>query len=117
MGGLAAQRAGDLYRGVSKRLVERASRDGAVPNGLFPIFRNREELRQSRYLIVICSPKSAVSRWVNEEIKTFKALGREERTLCLIVDGKPNATDKPENWECRSVFAERSDFTSARTGN
>src|SRR5712692_7263851 len=100
----------ETYR-VPKRLVGRASRDGTVPKRLFPIFRDREELptssdlganindglRQSRYMIVICSPKSAVSRWVNEEVKTFKALGREDRILCLIVDGEPNASDRPDS--------------------
>ncbi len=87
-----------------------SSRDGAVPRRLYPIFRDNEELptsadlggninealRQSRYLIVICSPRSAVSRWVNQEITTFKALGREQRILCLIVDGEPNASDNPD---------------------
>jgi len=100
----------ETYR-VPKRLVGRASRDGAVPKRLFPIFRDREELptsadlgeninqalTQSPYLIVICSPKSAVSRWVNEEVKAFKAMGREDRILCLIVDGEPNASDKPNS--------------------
>jgi WD40 repeat protein len=78
-----------------------------VPVRVFPIFRDREELpvsadlgmnivdalRRSRYLIVICSPSAARSRWVNEEIKIFKALGGESRILALIVEGEPNASD------------------------
>ena len=105
-------RALETYR-VPKRLVGTISPlDGRLPARVFPIFRDREELpvsaslpdninyalEQSRYLIVICSPRSAASRWVNEEIKTFKRLGREDRVLALIVDGEPNATaqdDKP----------------------
>ena len=80
----------ETYR-VPARLVGRESRDGKVPKRLFPIFRDREELptssdlgsninealKASRYLIVICSPKSAVSRWVNEEVKAYKALSRK----------------------------------------
>jgi len=105
----------ETYR-VPKRLIGAAGRDGAVPKRAFPVFRDREELpgssdlgqninvalQHSRYLIVICSPRSAQSIWVNEEIKSFKALGREGRVLCLIVDGEPNATDKPgvEAMEC-----------------
>ena len=103
-------RALETYR-VPRRLVGRESRDGAVTRRLYPIFRDNEELptsadlggninealRQSRYLIVICSPRSAVSRWVNQEITTFKALGREQRILCLIVDGEPNASDNPDS--------------------
>jgi outer membrane protein assembly factor BamB len=92
-------------------LVGKAGRDGPVRRTNPPIFRDREELpssaslsdninnalRESRYLIVICSPHAAVSRWVNEEIVYFKSLGREDRALCLIVEGEPNASDKPES--------------------
>ena len=96
----------ETYR-VPRRLVGKESRDGTVPERVFPIFRDREELpvsadlganitqalEESRYLIVICSPHSAQSRWVGEEIKSFKRLGREDRILALIVDGEPNASD------------------------
>ncbi|HEY9282281.1 MAG TPA: toll/interleukin-1 receptor domain-containing protein [Pyrinomonadaceae bacterium] len=99
----------ETYR-VPKRLVGRQTALGPVPPKLFPVFRDREELPgsadlggnisgallRSRTLVVVCSPRSAASRWVNEEIKTFKVLGREDRVLCLIVDGEPNATDRPE---------------------
>jgi WD40 repeat protein len=114
-----------------RRLVGRESRDGTVPPRLFPIFRDREELpvsadlsgninealRESRYLIVICSPRAAQSRWVGEEIKTFKRLGREDRILALIVDGEPNASEgkpgfKPED-EC---FHEAMRYRWSETG-
>src|SRR5436190_262292 len=99
-------RALETYR-VPRRLVGKDSRDGKVPERVYPIFRDREELpvsadlgsninealQESRYLIVICSPRSAQSRWVGEEIKTFKKLGREDRILALIVDGEPNASE------------------------
>jgi eukaryotic-like serine/threonine-protein kinase len=41
----------------------------------------------------VCSPHSAKSIWVNEEIKLFKRLGREDRVLALIVAGEPNASE------------------------
>lgn len=102
-------RAVETYR-VPRKLVGTPGRDGAVPRRLFPVFRDREELpgspdlganitqalETSRHLLVICSPRSAKSLWVNEEIKAFKADKGEDRVLCLIVDGEPNATDKPE---------------------
>lgn len=92
---------------MPKRLIGTASARGPVPARLFPTFRDREELpvsadlgrnidealRLSRYLVVICSPAAAKSRWVNEEILTFKRLGRSDRVLALIVDGEPNASD------------------------
>jgi WD40 repeat protein len=95
---------------VPSRLVGRETERGyKTPKRLFPIFRDREELpgssdlgstinaalKQSRYLVVICSPRAAASRWVNEEIVTFKSLGREDRVLAIIVDGEPNASDRP----------------------
>jgi hypothetical protein len=94
------------YR-VPQHLVGNESRDGVVPERIFPIFRDceevatsfdlgssvREALRESRYLIVICSPHSAQSDWIGEEIKIFKKLGREDRILALIVNGEPNASD------------------------
>src|SRR4051812_1981921 len=107
----------ETYR-VPRRLIGKDSRDGEIPKRLIPIFRDREELPvsadlgsnineallESRYLIVICSPRSAQSRWVGEEIRTFKRLGREDRVLALIVDGEPNASDGsagvPESQEC-----------------
>ncbi len=105
----------ERYRTPS-RLAGSDGRDGKVARRIFPVFRDREELptssdlgatiqralEDSRYLIVICSPRSAASHWVNEEVLSFKRLGRGNRILCLIVDGEPGATDKPgrEGEEC-----------------
>ena len=94
---------------VPKRLVGQLTDAGIIPRRLAPIFRDRDELAsatdlnrqvnsalaQSDNLIVICSPDSAASRWVNEEVLAFKRLGRAERIFCLIVAGEPNASDKP----------------------
>ena len=92
----------ESYR-VPARLVGEASKFGPVPKRLFPVFRDRDELASShelgveieaalnasRCLIVICSPRAAASRWVNEEIRVFKSLGRGDQVFCLIVDGEP----------------------------
>lgn len=92
-----------------KQLIGTVTARGPVPKRLTPIFRDREELatatdlgtvingalRQSACQIVICSPNSARSKWVNEEILAFKRLGREDRIFCLIVGGEPNASDDP----------------------
>lgn len=96
--------------GVPKVLVGKTSKVGVVPKRAYPIFRDRDELpssadlgeklmqalMQSRFLIVICSPRAVASRWVNEEIKSFKSMGREDKVLCLIVDGEPYASEHPE---------------------
>jgi hypothetical protein len=94
---------------ITKTLVGRKeTRSGQpVPVRLFPVFRDREELPtstdlgmmlqqaldESRYLVVICTPRSARSKWVNEEVLHFKKSGRGNRVLCLIADGEPNAID------------------------
>jgi MTH538 TIR-like domain (DUF1863)/WD domain, G-beta repeat len=95
------------YR-TPRNLVGKKSRDGTIPARLFPIFRDREELPvssdlganlknsllRSRYLIAICSPAAARSQWVGEEIRFFKTRYGDDRILCLIVAGEPNASDK-----------------------
>lgn len=54
----------------------------------------RKELYNSEYLIVICSPESAKSVWVNEEVRIFKEdFGRGDRIIPFVVDGTANATD------------------------
>jgi hypothetical protein len=103
----------ETYR-IPSRLVRNSKTPGAVPKRIFPVFRDREELasssslgeniqnalRLSRALIVICSPRAAVSRWVNEEIKLYKSMGREDRVFCLIVDGEPNVSAGSGLLEC-----------------
>jgi len=96
----------ERYR-VPRRLVGIAGLFGPVPARLTPIFRDREdlssaadltqsvrqELTRSECLLVICSPAAARSRWVNEEIRFFRSLGRAGRIYCLIVAGDPQSTD------------------------
>jgi len=81
-----------------------------VPASLFPVFRDKEELaadadlsaniraalERSRTMIVICSPRAVASRFVEEEIRYFKELGKSDRILALIVDGEPNGLPDQE---------------------
>ena len=101
---------------VPPQLIDQSTTAGIIPKRLIPIFRDRDELAsahdlgrkvnealaQSANLIVICSPRAADSHWVNEEVLSFKRLGRDERIFCLIVEGEPNASDLPgrETEEC-----------------
>ena len=54
----------------------------------------RRELRLSRFLVVVCSPNSAASRWVNDEVAYFGGLGRQDKIIAFIVDGEPDS-DNP----------------------
>ncbi len=88
---------------VPKRFHGRAAPIGEVARRIAPVFRDRDELpstnslgetiraalRESATLVVICSPNSAKSRWVQEEILTFKRLHGEERIFAFIVSGEP----------------------------
>ena len=88
---------------VPKHLVGQETAMGTVPERMGKVFRDREELSSSASLgaeltqaledsacqIVICSPNAAKSHWTNEEVLTYKRLGRESRVFCLIVDGEP----------------------------
>ncbi|HXQ12456.1 MAG TPA: toll/interleukin-1 receptor domain-containing protein [Caulobacteraceae bacterium] len=90
-------------------LIGAATPVGPAPRRLHPVFRDREELgasadlggrlvaalEASGYLIVICSPAAARSRWVNEEIARFRAMHGHERILTVIVAGKPLASLDP----------------------
>jgi hypothetical protein len=122
------QRALESYR-VPSRLVGRTTSSGVITRRLGPIFRDRsdlptatdlgatitEALRASVNLIVICSPTSASSRWVNEETRVFRALGRGNRIFCLIVDGEPHASDMPGR-EAEECFAPALRFIESADG-
>jgi tetratricopeptide (TPR) repeat protein len=118
----------ETYR-VPSRLVGMTTSAGKIPRRLLPIFRDRDELAsssdlgrtvnaalaQSRNLIVICSPASAQSRWVNEEVLAFKRLGGSDRIFCFIVGGEPNASGMPGR-EAEECFAPALRYKLAANG-
>lgn len=99
---------------IPPSLVGTESRTGVVPKRIFPVFRDRDELptsadlganlhsalRNARYLVVVCSPKSAKSIWVNAEVEYFKKTHGNSNVLCLIVGGTPGGTGEGEDAEC-----------------
>ena len=101
---------------VPSSIAGQLSENGIVPRRLTPIFRDRgelaaasdlgteirEALAASRFLIVLCSPSAAKSKWVNAEIDAFKRYRPDGCVLAAIVDGTPFASDIPgrETEEC-----------------
>jgi eukaryotic-like serine/threonine-protein kinase len=93
---------------VPRHLVGHLTPVGPAPKRLRPIFRDRTELAadadlrariesalsQSAYLIVICSPEAAKSHWVNEEVRSFRALHGGARILTVIVAGSTAGDDQ-----------------------
>lgn len=55
-------------------------------------------LRASRFLVVLCSPELAESRWCMEEIRQFKALhgGATANILVVLLRGTPEEAFPPE---------------------
>jgi hypothetical protein len=92
----------EAYR-MPKRLVGSQGGRGPVPDRLWPIFRDREELPaatdlsetvraalgESGALIILCSPAAAGSLWVAEEIDAFRTLHPDRPILAAILDGDP----------------------------
>jgi tetratricopeptide (TPR) repeat protein len=101
---------------VPHALAGKLTSHGVVPRRLTPIFRDRHELaaaddlgaeirvalESSQYLIVLCSPDAAISRWTNAEIEEFKRTRPEACVLAAIVSGEPFASDVAgrESEEC-----------------
>ena len=93
----------ETYR-VPKHLVA-----SGAPGRVGRVFRDEEELSASadlsqridealadtRFLIVVCSPRTPESRWVNEEVKRFQAQGRAERLFALLIEGEPGQSFPP----------------------
>ncbi|MCM1429716.1 MAG: toll/interleukin-1 receptor domain-containing protein [Clostridium sp.] len=88
--------------------------DSDLPIRIRPIFRDSTDLEpgiladkiqnalaSSRFLIVICSPRSANSFWVSKEVQSFVDIGRADHVIPFIVGGTPNATDPKD--ECFPV--------------
>lgn len=82
-----------------------------LPKEIRPIFRDQSELAggvladeinkalvNSKYLIVICSPRAAQSQWVGKEVQTFIDLGRTDKIIPFIIGGKARAINSEE--EC-----------------
>lgn len=82
-----------------------------LPEYVRPIFRDmtdlevgelssqiHEALEQSHFLIVVCSPRAAKSKWVNDEIEYFISIGKQEKIIPYIIEGVPHA-DNPKE-EC-----------------
>lgn len=96
----------ETYR-PPKHLVGQTTEMGPIPARLAPVFRDTDDLpsspdlsgriraalTESHTLIIICSPSSAKSLWVDQEIRMFQKLGRAERIFALIVAGDPVAAN------------------------
>lgn len=105
----------ETYR-VPSKLVGLETPLGITPSRLLPLFRDRDELpasddlgsaitaalAASQFLVVVCSPAAAASRWVDQEILSFKRMHGEGRIFALIASGEPfaSASSDTADQEC-----------------
>lgn len=77
-----------------------------LPKNIRPTFRDVTDLepgllaekidtalRNSQWLIVVCSPRSAKSPWVCKEAQTFIDLGRADHIIPFVIEGNPFSED------------------------
>lgn len=96
-------RALETYRPPRGIASQTSSSDQNSKFKLRPIFRDEDELvvsanlndslveaiQQSEFLIVICSPSSANSKWASQEIIEFKKNRGADNVIAVIADGDP----------------------------
>ena len=77
--------------GITGRTINRVFRDQEE----LPLSSNLEDpiidaLENSKYLIVICSPRLKDSLWCKKEIETFKKLRGRKNIFCVLIEGEPS---------------------------
>ena len=101
---------------VPSSLAGKLTANGVVPRRLTPVFRDQQDLAAgaelgeeikaalaaSQFLVVLCSPTAATSRWTNAEIENFKRTRPEGCVLAAVAAGEPFASEIPgrETEEC-----------------
>lgn len=75
------------------------------PRRLAPLYRDEDEvpasanlsrhieqaLDASRAMVVVCTPETPHSRWIDREVRYFQEAGRGERIHVLLADGEPES--------------------------
>jgi len=122
-----------LHKQLEKYKIPKKLREDYpnLPKSLYPIFRDLYELKagddlgkeiykaleNSNALIVVCSTKSANSKWVNKEIIDFKMMHGEDRIFPIIVDGEPFAKESDKFEDSLECFPEALKYKVDSEGN
>ncbi|MDR1320584.1 MAG: TIR domain-containing protein [Gracilibacteraceae bacterium] len=98
------QVARELHRRIESYGIPGAARRSSGMKKMGRVFRDQEELptsislsqdindalRESEWLIVVCSPRLVQSRWCLKEIDTFIELGKRDHILTILAEGEPD---------------------------
>lgn len=80
-----------VARKIGNKKIQRVFRDQEeLPIGSDLSDNITKALRESEYLIVICSPQTPQSYWVQTEIETFIRLHGRDKILAVLVEGEPS---------------------------
>lgn len=80
-----------ILKKTNRRKINRVFRDkDELPTSSNLSENIMQALTNSDYLIVICSPRTPESYWVNKEIETFIAIHGRDRVLTLLIEGEPS---------------------------
>lgn len=85
-----------VQKKTGKKKIKRVFRDQEeLPIGSDLNDNISSALRESEFLIVICSPETPGSYWVSKEIETFIAMHDRQHILAVLVDGEPDQSFPP----------------------
>jgi len=115
---------------VPHSLAGKLTANGVVPRRLTPVFRDQHDLSAgadlgeeikaalaaSQFLVVLCSPTAATSRWTNAEIESFKRTRPEGCVLAAVAAGEPFASEMPGH-EAEECFPPALRFRYDRRGH
>ncbi len=93
-----------IHKGLETFKVPRAVAKKTGKKKIQRVFRDQEELpigsdlgdnisgalQEAEYLLVICSPRTPQSYWVQTEISTFISMHGRERVLAILIEGEPD---------------------------
>ncbi len=76
---------------TGKKNIKRVFRDQEeLPIGSDLSDNIENALRESEYLLVICSPRTPQSYWVQKEIETFIGMHGRDKVLAVLIEGEPD---------------------------
>lgn len=102
--------AAGLHKALERFIVPASIRKNPAKKYIGRVFRDQEELptsadlggdiesalADSKWLIVVCSPRLLESMWCMREVNTFIELGRRDHILTVLAEGEPDASFPPQ---------------------
>lgn len=77
-----------VQKGLPKKLTRVFRDEEELPTSNSLSDSIKEALERSRYLIVICSEETPKSKYVGQEIEIFKAMGRSDKIITVLLGKK-----------------------------